>query len=491
MQSTIPKLFGRVPRGLFGPLGDPYAELYWDLLANLYQYEFEREPFLVLRQTAFEIAERVILEHPFWAVRRQDLETLIPGTDRETLRSNGADGKNRANSKGDDPQDEHALLRSLARRTLGRLEGSGWIHFQYRAGAGEIMSFHPYAARVLETLLKVARDDQPLFQGYVHSIAALLDPKAFASKPGLSLAEAKRHTLELVRELKILERNIHLFTQRILEEAATAANVLEEGFERYEHAVMANYHRLKTVDNVYRQRTAILERLDAIERDEIAIGAAVDWYAAQSGSGAADARIRVSEDIAILRSRFDAIPELIEEIDTRNARFSGVALRKIRYFLRQDRRTEGQLQFIVDALARGEGPEIEFDVYKCELLGDGFLYTPPTERPKLQPQTLQKNNKANFEDIRQHALKQLRRRFSRGRVEDFVKDFLRGRLSADMQELSVDSDEDYIRLFYLSSNGLDGRSSFRFSPSGETLRNKEYGYPAGRIERTESKRRQG
>lgn len=488
MQSTVPKLFDRVPRGLFGPLGDPYAELYWDLLATLYQYEFEREPFLVLRQTALEVAEHMILEHPLWAVRREDLETLISDAEGERLPANGADSKKAENSKADDSQDEHGVLRGLARRTLGRLEASGWIHFQYRAGAGEIMSFHPYAARVLETLLKVARDDQPLFQGYVHSIAALLDPKAFASKPGLSLSEAKRHTLELVRELKILERNIHLFTERILAEAATAARVLEEGLERYEHAVMANYHRLKTVDNVYRQRTAILERLDAIERDEIAISAAVEWYAAQGGGGAADARIRVGADVATMRSRFDAIPELIEEIDTRNARFSGVALRKIRYFLRQDRRTEGQLQFIVDALARDEAPEIEFDVFKCELLGDGFLYTPPTERPKLQPQTLQNNQKVNAEHIRQQALNQLKRRFSRQRIEDFVDNLLGGRSSTVMQDLSVESDEDYVRLFYLSSYGLDARSSFKFSPSKEMIRRNRYGYPAGKIESMGSRR---
>jgi hypothetical protein len=25
-----PGLFERIPRGLFGPLGDPYAELYWE-----------------------------------------------------------------------------------------------------------------------------------------------------------------------------------------------------------------------------------------------------------------------------------------------------------------------------------------------------------------------------------------------------------------------------------------------------------------------------
>jgi hypothetical protein len=43
---ATPALFERIPRGLFGPLGDPYAELHWELLATLYRCEFEREPFL-------------------------------------------------------------------------------------------------------------------------------------------------------------------------------------------------------------------------------------------------------------------------------------------------------------------------------------------------------------------------------------------------------------------------------------------------------------
>src|SRR5206468_10404784 len=112
-----------------------------------------------------------------------------------------------------DPEviDDPAAIRSLARRLVARLEESGWMHFQYRAGVGEIMSFHAYAARILQTLLDVARDEQPVFQGLVHSIAALLESKAFAQRPGVSLSEARRHTLELSRELKILERNIHLF----------------------------------------------------------------------------------------------------------------------------------------------------------------------------------------------------------------------------------------------------------------------------------------
>lgn len=41
--------------------------------------------------------------------------------------------------------------------------------------------------------------------------------------------------------------------------------------KRYEHTIMANYHRLKSVDNVYRQRSAILDRLDDVERESAAL----------------------------------------------------------------------------------------------------------------------------------------------------------------------------------------------------------------------------
>jgi len=492
---AAPKLFDRVPRGLFGPLGDPYAELYWELLASLYQHEFEREPFVVVRPVALEVAEQVIRGSQLWAERRQELEALARQAELGEEARNGSrvpEGRSRVASVASPPLvDDAEVVRAAARRIITKVERAGWIHFQYRAGAGEIMSFHPYAARILEKLLNVARDEQPIFQGFVHSIAALLEPKAFAQKPGVSLSEAKRHTLELVRELKILERNIHLLTQSVLDQAASAAAVLEEGLDRYEHAVMANYHRLKTVDNVYRQRSAILERLDAIERDESTLQVAAEWYAAQHGCGEQEARVAVAADVGLLRSQFDAIPHLVEEIDSRNARFSGVALRKIRYLLRQDRRTEGQLQFIVDTLARGEAPELDFDVYRCELLSDGFLYTPPTDRPRPKPQALVPRPTQDREQLRMDAVARLRRLFGRRRIEEFVDAVLAGRPVASMQEIPVDGDDDYVRLLYLASYGLDGGSDFRLFPSAERVRKGDYSHPGGRIERAVRPRRAG
>ncbi len=87
--------------------------------------------------------------------------------------------------------------------------------------------FHPYAARIAETLLRVARDEQPIFQGLVHSSRRYLTRGHLLSVP--AYLSPKRNTLELSRELKILEPNIHLLTQRLLDEANTAAAVLVEG----------------------------------------------------------------------------------------------------------------------------------------------------------------------------------------------------------------------------------------------------------------------
>jgi Wadjet anti plasmid transformation system JetA-like protein len=481
---ALPKLFERVPRGLFGPLGDRYAELYWELLGTLYRCEFEREPFMVLRPVAVEIAEQVIRSSTLWTTRRAELEEFAR-QEENTDTSEGTTGEftnrkpvERLESAA---PDENSLVRALARRLTARLERSGWIHFQYRSGHGEIMSFHSYAARIAETLLRVARDEQPVFQGLVHSIAALLDPRAFAQRPGVSLLEAKRNTLELSRELKILERNIHLFTQRLLDEANTAAAVLAEGIDRYEHAVLANYHRLKTIDNVYRQRSAILDRLTAIEQDQQALRNAVDWYASQSRSPIDEAKSAVMTDLQLLRSHFDAIPDLVAEIDARNARFSGVALRKLRYLLRQDRKTETQLEFIVSSLARGDAPELEFDVFRCELLADGFLYTPPAKRPKTLPQPLAVRSGTDRDEAYKNAAYRVRRLFGRRRIEEFVHQLLGGRSSASIDEITVAGDPDYIRLLYLVAFGLDRSSSFKFVPETGRIEKSAYGYPAGRV----------
>jgi hypothetical protein len=476
--SEIPPIFGRIPTGLFGPLSSPLAPLYWAILARVYQYEFEREPFFLIRPVAVEVTEELLRESPLWAERREELLALEADAEEA-----GPPGPT---------EDEGLLLRAAARRLVARLEAAGWFHFEYRSSIGHVLSFYPYAARILETLVRVARDEQPVFQGYAHSIASLLKPETFAARPGVSLREAKRHTLELTRELKILDRNIYAFTQRLLDEVSTAAGVLEEGIDHYRHAVLANYHRLKTIDNLYKWRGEILYRLDAIERDELSLEAAVRWYAEQFGVDLDTAARHVAEDLRVMRMQFETMPQITDDIDVRNARFSGVALRKLMYLLRQDRHTEGQLQFLVDRLARDQAPELPFDVYRCELLADGFLYTLPRQRPRMQPQPLARKPKGDADAVRQDVAARVRRPFARARVDAYVERLLAGRTRVPLGDVPVDGDEDYVRLIYMAAYGLDGGSAYTFRLEEEADAGRErkgrYGFPRGSLERRRTKR---
>jgi hypothetical protein len=480
--SDLPQLFERIPPSLFGPLASGHSSLYWEILARFYHLEFEREPFFLVRPVAIEVAEEILRTSRVWLERREEIlaDDSLPPEDGE-------------NDPAEAAGDEAVLLRATARRLVVRLERAGWFHFEYRSSYGQVLNFFPYAARVLETLVRIARDEQPVFQGYAHSIASILKPEAFAAKPGVSLSEGKRHTLDMVRELKILDRNIYSFTQKLLDEVSTAAGVLEQGIDRYRHAVQANYHRLKTVDNLFKWRGEILHRLEAIERDPISLDAAALWYAEQLGLDRESAARRVREDLSLLRKQFEALPQLIDDIDSRNARFSGVALRKIMYLLRQDKRIEGQLQLVIDRLARDEAPELEFDVFHCDLLAEGFLYNPPRRRPRVTARKLDRPAPADAGEIRRGIGPRLRRPFSRSRVEEYVERLLAGRARAPLREADLEGDEDYIRLIYIAAYGLDRRSPYAFEEAGGEgapglERKGIYGFPPGELRK---KRREG
>ncbi len=196
--------------------------------------------------------------------------------------------------------------------------------------------------------------------------------------------------------------------------------------------------------------------------------AAARWYAEQLGVDRDAAAARVADDLRLAPAQFDKLPQLIDDIDARNARFSGVALRKLMYLLRQDTRTEGQLQLIVDALARDQAPDLAFDIYRCELLADGFLYTPPRRRPRPEPQPLARRTAGGHRSAPAGLAPRLRRPFARSRVEAFVDGLLRARASAAMTEAAPETDEDYVRLIYTVAYGLDGGSSYSFQADGGT-----------------------
>jgi hypothetical protein len=310
--------------------------------------------------------------------------------------------------------------------------------------------------------------------------------------------EAKRHTLDLTRELKILSQNIQTFIQRLFKEARTAQHVLAESIDHYKSAVLANYHRMKTVDNLYKWQDEILARVDAILCDRETLLVAVRFYAEQLGTGSESAYESVVQDLRLLRTQFETLPLLIEEIDARNARFSGVALRKLMYLLRHDRRIEGQLQYLIDRLVHDDCPELDLDIYSCELLDDGFLYTPPKRRTPPPMQLLRQRPVVDEAALRLRVLPRLINLYSRARVEEYVLTLLSQKPTLPTSAVEVSGDSDYVRMIHILSYGLDGKSAYRYRPELPEFGGKgapipqeqrgNYGIPRGMLSKA-SKRR--
>ena len=288
-------------------------------------------------------------------------------------------------------------------------------------------------------------------------------------------------------ELKILDRNIAGFIQRILDEAASPAGVLEESFERYRRAVMGNYHRLKTVDNLYKWRSEILTRLDDIERNELSLQVAARWFADERMLADDVARHTVTMHVSLLRNELEKLPFLIDSIDSRNARFSGAALRKLTYLMRHDTRVEGQLQLALDALCTKESPAIEVDVFRCELLGESFLYTVPKRRARAERQKLKlppAAAAAEAASLRARVQARVRRLAARSRIDDMVAALLAERAELDLSEVPLDVDDDYVRSIFIGAFGLDGKSPFALKLRKDTqgrVRRGIYTVPRGRL----------
>jgi hypothetical protein len=110
-------------------------------------------------------------------------------------------------------------------------------------------------------------------------------------------------------------------------------------------------------------------------------------------------------------------------------------------------------------------------------------------RARPEPQRLQEQPSADRARIRREAAERLRRRFARRRLEAFVETLLGDRDTAPMFDLPATDDEDYVRLLYLASYGLDTNSTYRLLPSGDTIHKDAYGYPDGVLRRNRRSRR--
>lgn len=458
MRTTTP-LFKEIHPLFFRPLAGRLAPLYWAILENLYVLDFEGEPFEITFDVAVEQSALLLEQNPDFTRKPEELEKEID--------AEWGDGSTQ------EPQGEleERPARRIARQVLKRLQQCGWFDTEYReARRGYVLNFRDYAARVLHTLRQVSTQEQTVFEGLAYAIRSALAQDQLEEKPGVALYNAQKATKDLVREIKILSRNIHRYAERALKEAKTPKDLLDLQLEVYQSKVVdSSYHRFKTTDNVFRYRAFILQMLNFLEEQAELQASAVQWIARNEAISYGEAHERMSEWVSLIRSQMLGIHQLTDDLDRKNARYTATTLQQISYLLNHDRDLQGKLVKQIKRLAEmrdaadGDWPAT-LPMFRVRWVAPDSLYVAPERHAPVEskevevPEVSQDQRKAALERAR----KTLDGQYSKARVQALALRLLEEKDPLKVEDLPMNAPEDLTRAVFLVAHGRDKKAPYRW-----------------------------
>ncbi|MBI2606478.1 MAG: hypothetical protein HYW49_10410 [Deltaproteobacteria bacterium] len=457
-------LFKELPISFFRPLSGKLAPIYWAAIHTLYNLDFEGEPFEITQDVAIEQTALLLEQTPEFNAFPERLREEL-GQDVEE----GGPGPEAGADPGAEVGEERAA-RALARQLLKRLERCGWFDYEYRESRkGYVLNFRDYAARIIHTLTQVAQQEQPVFEGLAHSIKSALSQTEIDEKPGVALYNAQKSTRDLVREIKILSRNIHRYPERALKEASTAKALLELQLDIYQKKVVdSSYHRFKTTDNIFKYRSFILAQLSKLEDDPVLSASATQWISKNQALGYEDADARFDEWRGLIRSQMATIHVLTDDLDRKNARYTATTLQKISYLLNQERDLQGKLVKYLKAVAEMEDTrawalDAGLPCFAVSHFDEGSLYVRPKDRAPLELAEIPLGEA--LDDERKRELIRSARtlvggQYSSARVYGIALEMLRERGFVAVSEFKLERTEDLTRLVFLSYHGRDRRAPY-------------------------------
>lgn len=434
MHQGTADLFATLHPALFRPLGDPYARVYFRLLDALHGAKFDGTPLEVPKRVAVTIAEEILRSSDEWSARREELIRSVADED--------------ALEDVEDPQDDE-VARATAGRLLRRLVSCGWFRFEYYPEVGEVLNFHAYPARLLTVLRSIARDEQPILSGYANAVASLLDSHRFEMRPGLHLDMAARETIAFSRELRILHGTIQDSLESLAGQDLSVPQIVDETIHRYAERVRKSYNNLKTRENIFGWRAYVMKRLGEIsDRPALRANAARELIELQ-GLNPETAEDAVEERIAMMLGHIDVMPQLVQGIDERNTRYTGLASRRIAYLLRQNDGFDAQLQFLVDKLGEGSLLSLDLPLYRQQHVSSESWYRARRYSPPARQTALLPDEEVDERVVREQMGRVLGKKFRPEKVAQWADELLGDRSSIEIAETRIGDDESYVYLVQL------------------------------------------
>ncbi len=354
---------------------------------------------------------------------------------------------------------EEVNLSGRAHFLLRKFLETGWLEVEPDLSSFEECYIVPgYASKVLNLFYDILQGRTVEYNGYVHSTYSSL--KTADQERDEQLYYALRHahqaTQQLWASLRELLDNIRQYHQR-LQQQVEVRGLLVEHFDKFRVLISDKvYHPLKTFDSVPRFKQRIVGILKKWLRDsevllEIARTSVKRGECRELGA----AREQVVSRIVEILDIYDKLDELLAQIDRKNSAYTRASVERMQYYLNTDRDIRGKLVEVLKSLPslrRGETALVRaisegLPLFEPGYLDEYSLYSPPRKREHLPEQGERTTVSAREIEAEMAEFKErLKKAYSHRKIVEFMLSLLSGRDSLTTGELTMEDNEDFVRL---------------------------------------------
>ena len=432
------KLFDVVPGNFFSILSSANREIYFDalmILHDMFKYE------LNIRAEDYVASLITILED-----RAFELET------------------------DDETPDSGLTLSGKARMILDRLIKTGWVDKEFLDNSFiEIITPRNYSIPVLRLLSELGETALQEYNSLVFATFSGLKQALSEDEHHLyeALLSAKSNTEHLQYSLRTLYHAIRGFMRGIAPQQDINI-LLQEHFNDYKQMSDRLYHPIKTMDSVHRYMAPIQGLLSDILVNERLLQSMRDRAKNVRNYSESEADTEIIRDIDYIIDFYQAVGNLVSEIDRKHSNYTKSSIEKIQYLMTADHTIRGKLAEVLRLYASsGEDDREELvglmdshiQAVRQEFFDANSLYhkNVRSRRTDREPLTIQRN-----EDLAGIAEEYLLHRISSGytlaRIRAFLESlFTDGANEVWPEHITINDEPEFIMLILaMIRQGEDG-----------------------------------
>ena len=427
-------LFSVLPNDFFKPLNSKYKDPYADCLLAIYNsYKTE----------------------------------ISYGVDRESVVSTLTDYFNTRTDdiSFDDDNSFEKDSRSKAQKTINYLKDCGWLDFEEEKNYQQNVVLTEQAVPFIRTMNDVIKNEETEYQGLISQIHAVLQNEDLYSKPyQFILKNVVNSTEQLVSSLKKLNISIkkHIDKQ-------TKNKELSEIFSLFsvynEEIVSKSLYRLKTSENIGKFRQSIKINLDKMLSEPKILKDLVEGYMEiEQETDSELAKDKIIEMIIDVKSAFENLDKIIEDIDRKNNHYMKNAASRAKFELASGTNQEGKinaiLRYLTEFSEEDESiPDNFFNVYVQKFVSEESIKKIPEKKTYEEVATINETETLTAEERalkKQMLLDKQMARIYRKKIEAFVLECLGEKDFIFASDIPIKNRKDfetliYIRLFAIES----------------------------------------